>query len=519
MSCSPADPPWRCRVFTALAFIAVTAVFFAGLGEHPLFDVDEGAFSQATMEMFERGDFVSPHLDGAPRYDKPILIYWLQAAVVRVLGPTETAFRLPSAVSAFAWVTLVFLFVRRHGRPDQAPLAALMLATSPGVVVIARAATADAVLNLCVAASMLASWEHLSSGSRRWLVVAQAGAGLGMLAKGPVALLIPGAVTLLFCLARRDFRTWRRAVFDPRGLAALAVIVVPWYTLILRREGWAFVQGFIVRHHLARLGGPLEGHSGSLVYYVPVLLVITMPYAGLLWPIARRWRAAWRDDLEAYLLLWFGVVFVVFSLSGTKLPHYLLYGLTGLVILMARHADDHAPRFVLVGPSIAWVGAWMALPWMAGSIAPLVNDPYYRSLVADAPRLFDSDSLFVGVAAFLAVVALALAPRVRVVTVWLTAAAGGLVVMLAVVLPVVSDLAARPVKDAALECRRRGITPVIWKMKSPSVSVYRGASTPARPPRPGDVILTRTTRLASLPGTPGEVLFERYGVVLLRLER
>src|SRR5882762_9607793 len=86
-----------------LTLAAVLASFFWMLGAAPLFDVDEGAFSQATLEMFQRGDFLSTYLNGNPRYDKPILIYWLQALGVVVFGVTELAFRLPSAICAALW--------------------------------------------------------------------------------------------------------------------------------------------------------------------------------------------------------------------------------------------------------------------------------------------------------------------------------------------------------------------------------------------------------------------------------
>src|SRR5436189_1593757 len=97
-----------------LTVAAVLASFFWMLGHAPLFDVDEGAFSEATLEMFQRGDFLSTYLNGEPRYDKPILIYWLQAASVSVLGVSEFAFRLPSAVCAAVWVALTFAFARRY---------------------------------------------------------------------------------------------------------------------------------------------------------------------------------------------------------------------------------------------------------------------------------------------------------------------------------------------------------------------------------------------------------------------
>src|SRR5215471_10531127 len=114
----PSDPPHQpvSRTLAPLAIVAVLLSFFFALGRAPLFDVDEGAFSQATLEMFERGDFLFTYLNGQPRYDKPILVYWLQAASVLLLGPTEFAFRLPSAVCATLWCALVFAFTKKnHG--------------------------------------------------------------------------------------------------------------------------------------------------------------------------------------------------------------------------------------------------------------------------------------------------------------------------------------------------------------------------------------------------------------------
>src|SRR6185503_19474294 len=256
-----------------LAAAAVLASFFWMLGTPPLFDVDEGAFSQATLEMFQRGDFLSTYLTGQPRYDKPILVYWLQAAAVALLGPTEWAFRLPSALCATAWAWITYRFVRRHYDERRALLATVIVATSLGVYIIGRAATADALLNLLIAASMFSAWLYLSTRERRLLHAAHAAIGLGVLAKGPVAILVPGAVTLLFCLLRKDIKTWLRMVFDWRGIVLFIAIAAPWYVVILQKEGWAFVEGFIMKHNEQRFSQPLQSHGGSLVYYIPVVLV------------------------------------------------------------------------------------------------------------------------------------------------------------------------------------------------------------------------------------------------------
>ena len=158
------------RVWVVLAIFAVAGSFFFALGRAPLFDVDEGAFSQATLEMFQRGDFLSTYLNGEPRYDKPILIYWLQAASVLAFGVNEFAFRFPSALCATLWVLLTFLFARSYFGVQRALLAAALMATSLGVYIIGRAATADALLNMLIAASMFAAWRHLDTGRRGWLI-------------------------------------------------------------------------------------------------------------------------------------------------------------------------------------------------------------------------------------------------------------------------------------------------------------------------------------------------------------
>ena len=91
------------RLLGWLVFLLPLLAFFTRLGAAPLFDVDEGAFSEATREMFERGDFLSTYLDGENRFDKPILIYWFQALGYLIFGATEWAFRLPSAIAAAVW--------------------------------------------------------------------------------------------------------------------------------------------------------------------------------------------------------------------------------------------------------------------------------------------------------------------------------------------------------------------------------------------------------------------------------
>ena len=211
--------------------------------------------------------------------------------------------------------------------------------------------------------------------------------GLGVLTKGPIAALIPVAVTLLYALLSGRLREWRKAAFDPVSWLLLAAIVAPWYGYALHVHGRAFVEGFFVKHNLQRFGGTLEGHSGSIVYYVVVVPLLLLPWTGLLVPALRAARDEWRIGLTRYLWLWFAFVLVFFSVSGTKLPHYALYGLTPLFVLAAMHrADLGAGRLARVTAALL-LALMPALPWIAQRWALGATGPrtaYYAALAQHA---------------------------------------------------------------------------------------------------------------------------------------
>ena len=304
--------------------LAIAVGFFYNLHAIPLFDLDEGAFGEATREMLLRGDFISPYLNGAPRFDKPALIHWLQAASVSLFGLSEFALRLPSAAAATLWTVVVYGFLRELKGERTALCAAIAMATSLEIPVIAKAATADAVLNLFVTAAMLSAYLFYHSGRRAYLYASFALMGLGFLTKGPVAFVIPFVTTLFFYLSKRDFRSWLRAAFNPVGIVIFLVVALPWYVAQYLQQGDAFIQAFFFKHNLGRFQDAMESHSGNVFYYVPIVLLGVLPYTTVLLGTLARFKTLWRDDLSRYALIWFLFVFIFFSLSGTKLPGYIL---------------------------------------------------------------------------------------------------------------------------------------------------------------------------------------------------
>ena len=366
------EPAW----LPATLAILILVSFFAALGSAPLFDVDEGAFSEATREMIISKNYLTTYLNGAPRFDKPILIYWLQLAAIRLFGLNEFAFRLPSALAGTAWATSIFLFVRKESGNRQAFLAAAMMVLSLQVIVIAKAAIADGVLNFFLAVTMFALLDHYKTGSKQALHLAFAAAGFGMLTKGPIALVIPFAVTFLFSLQDRTLKKWLGMILSPSGIIIFLAIALPWYLLEYHDQGMDFINGFFFKHNISRFNTSFEGHSGSLFYYLPVIILGLMPFTGLFFTVLFRAKTLLSDRTNRFFFIWFGFVFLFFSLSGTKLPHYIIYGYTPLFILMARALplSSHPGRFVL-WPLLMLAGL-ASLPLFLERALVDINDGY-----------------------------------------------------------------------------------------------------------------------------------------------
>ncbi len=476
--------------------VGVLALFLVRLGAAPLFDVDEGAFAEATREMLASGDFGFTTLNGAVRFDKPILVYWLQAASVSTLGLSEAALRLPSALCAWGWCVAVARFGWRRAGPAAAMLAGTIAATSVGVLVIGRAATADALLDLLLALAGLDAWRHLESGRAAPLRRMYLWIGLGLLAKGPVALLVPAAAAFVWCAASGAWRRFWRAAFDPAGWAILLAVAAPWYAYALHRHGWAFVDGFLVRHNVARYTTPLEGHGGSLLYYAAMLPVMLLPWSPLLAPIAWRARALWREPLPRFLLGWAAFVLVFFSLSGTKLPHYVLYGATPLFLLGARVARDagRAARIATLATTATLLAVVGLLPWLADVVAPRIPDPVVRALLLAG--LAGPRAALPIVASVAALAWAAASIRLRAFPGRAAAGAAALaVVVVAVGTPWLADALQGPVKRTAVAARAFPEPIVQWRLHTPSFAVYRERIAPRGEPAPGELAFTRADRL------------------------
>ena len=529
------------RRATWLAFLLPLALLSIRLGGAPLFDVDEGAFSEATREMFERGDFLSTYLNGAARFDKPILIYWLQALSVLAFGVSEFAFRLPSVIAAAVWCQAVAVFAAPRIGTRSALFACAIAATSFGVFVIGRAATADALLNLFLALALFDAWrviERLSNSAspgaamtRPALYRAYLWIALGVLTKGPVAVLIPVATVFLYALVSRNFglRDAIRMFFNPFGWVILVAVAAPWYVAALVLHGRDFIDGFLLKHNVERFTGTLQGHSGSAFYYVLMVPLLMWPWlAWLIVAIAsasRNLRARAMDPLHRFLWIWCAFVIVFFSLSGTKLPHYALYGCAPLFVLCAAERESVRNKWLAAIPVFLLIAFVIALPdgLQHAADAGWIKDAFYRAMAARAeaalPDFYRPIAWMGAVLALVVIVvplrrSLANSKGAQVADRIAAASVIATLLLCLIGAPFLGEVLQGPVKRAALIARSMPEAAVTWNFHMPSFAVYRERVTPIGTPLPGQLGLTRIDRLPA--DAQVDRVFEEGGVVLVR---
>ena len=497
-----------------LALVAVVLLAFVlNAWNLPLTDVDEGAFSEATREMLARGNLVSPTMNDAPRHDKPILIYWAQAATVSLLGVSEFGFRLPSIIASVLWMLALYGFCVRHTDRRTAQVAALVMGLALIVGFIAKAAISDALLNLFIALSMFWIYDYFvaqrdgagRAQQRRILLAVYAALGLGFLTKGPVAVFFPLLISVLFFASAGAGRAWMRAIFYFPGWLLFLAIVVPWHVAVFLDQGDAFFRGFYLKHNVNRYADTFEGHGGKWYYYLVVLPFILLPFTGwLLAVLGKLGRLVGRTPfgstrgeglLERYLALWFIVVLVFFSTSGTQLPHYLLYGCTPVFILLARHRLDFERRSLAFLPVILFALLLAALPEILPLVAAKTSRAYEKVQLVELTAAFADQARWLLPAFAVAVLGLALWRRLPV---WQGLVLAGLlqaVVIAALIAPRVIGVTQGPVREAAQIARERPEAVVAWRMIRPSFSVYRDKATPTRIPMAGELVFTRTDRI------------------------
>ena len=408
-------PDLTSRVILVVMLGAAICPYFVGLDDSSIWDANEAFYVETPREMLESGDFVSPTFNYEPRLNKPVLSYWVVAAFYSLFGVSVEVQRLSIALGAMLLIASAFFLARAahpstegsdsSGRIEAGLWAAVGLAITPRLLMFSRRIFIDIYISMFMGLTLLffALAERYPARRRLFLLLMYVAIGLGVLTKGPVAVVVPAIVFFAYLLVRRELpRT--REMFMPLGAAVVLAIVVPWYAVLYVRYGWTYIGSFLLGENLARYteGYGVDSVRGPL-FYLPVLFSDSFPWSAFLIASAiaelRSRRSTAPDErmtrLRTLLWLWIGGIVVFFSLSAAKQDLYIfpivpaVAALAGVVIARGLKQEARASRAiritsVTVGIVVALIAAGVVYLFRAGGTAYALDGALTAGIVGVA---------------------------------------------------------------------------------------------------------------------------------------
>lgn len=372
-------------MYPLLVFVGALAFYLPFNAHIPITDPVESNYALTAKEMFISGNWLSPQIYGQFWYDKPAMIYWLIAASYKLLGVGEFAARLPSAVFSAASVAFSCWFSTRLFNSRAAGIfTAVVLGTSLEFWVLARMVITDAVLFFFSSVSLAAIYLGASGQGKGWFVLAYASAGLAVLTKGPVGLVLPAIIIFAYIFVTRRWRLISHLYIIP-GIAIFLAVAAPWYYAMYQEHGKAFIDSFLGLHNYLRATVSEHPKDNVFYYYLVLFPVSLLPWTGLL----LRSLAGRRLPHFPFLAVWGGVTIVFYTLMATKYPTYVFPASFPAAVLIGRELEQmrHTrarswlwltlPSLLLLGaigigtkylPSDNWMSLYVLIAISAASI-------------------------------------------------------------------------------------------------------------------------------------------------------
>jgi len=326
-----ASPLPSARALWAL-FAAIAVVWFATLDARRLVHPDEGRYAEIAREMAVSGDWVTPRLNDLKYFEKPPFQYWVTAIAYRAFGIHEWTARLWPALAGLLGVLAIGYAGYAIGGPTLGVFAGLALSGTVWHAGMAQVLSLDSGLSFFLALGfagfVIAQRAESGAGERRvWMWIAWAAMAGATLSKGLIGLFLPGAALVAYTAITRDFVLWRR-LHVASGLALYLALTAPWFVAVASAND-EFLRFFFIHEHLQRFLTTEHQRTGAWYYFIPILVGGILPWLTLLaWGARRAWREGTANALgfswQRFALVWATFVFLFFSVSGSKLPSYIL---------------------------------------------------------------------------------------------------------------------------------------------------------------------------------------------------
>jgi 4-amino-4-deoxy-L-arabinose transferase-like glycosyltransferase len=367
-------------------FFVFCVIWFYALGARTLVPTDEGRYAEMAREMAATGDFITTRLNGIKYFEKPPLQTWMNALTFKAFGLGEWQARLWTGLCGLSGIVLVAyagrrVFGERVGIVAGAVLASSFLWAAMGHINALDMGLAS-MMTLTMSGLLIAQGNDATEREQRnWMLACWAGMALAVLSKGLIGLVLPGAVLILYSLVSRDWAIWKR-LHVGLGLAVFFGLTAPWFVLVSMKNP-EFPHFFFIHEHFQRFTSNVHRREGAWYYFIPILTVGAAPWIGVLaQSLWHGWRTVATEDTKSngfqpkqLLLAWSVFIFLFFSVSGSKLPSYILPVFPALALLIACYLESASHRAIVIAAAPVGLCAAVGLFFVSG-IPALAKAPY-----------------------------------------------------------------------------------------------------------------------------------------------
>lgn len=394
---------YKSKPFVWTLLILFLLIWFYMLGARTLVPSDEGRYAEMAREMVATQDWITTRLNGIKYFEKPPLQTWMNAITFELFGLGEWQARLWTGLCGLFGIGLVAYTGRRVFNERVGFYAPLVLGSSLFWAGMGHVNTLDmslaGMMTLSICALLLAQRNDADRDEQRnWMLLCWAGMALAVLAKGLIGIVLPGAVLVLYTLFSRDWAIWKRLHLI-KGLVLFFVITTPWFVLVSMKNP-EFPQFFFIHEHFQRFTTKIHSRTGPWYYFIPILLAGIIPWLGvLLQSLLTGTReehsgssfnslSSGKFQPRKMLLVWTVFIFVFFSISGSKLPSYILPIFPTLALLIACYLERATFKAIVLSASLVAVPCAIAMAFIP-RVPLLAKDAYSLPLVtAHVPWIY-----------------------------------------------------------------------------------------------------------------------------------
>ena len=387
------------KLFLGIFIFAIFYLYLAHLGAYHLMDPDEGRYNQIPREMILSGNFITPHLNGVEYFEKPAFQYWFTAIMMKIFGFSEFTGRILPALSGIGCVALAgFLGTMMYSK-KVGLLASAILATSCLNLVVSSINILDMALTLFMTACMVFFYAFERTEKKKWLIAFYIAMGFGVLTKGLVAIILPFGILFWYVIFTKRPRLFLKLFYLP-GILAFLIVTVPWFYLVCQANH-DFFYFFFIREHFLRFTTKMHDRFQPWWFFMPFVIIGMLPWTGFLVSLFNkrgviRQTTSERNRFDIiYLLLWFFIIFIFYSISDSKLVPYIMPCWMPLTILIAASIK----RFEVTNSWLShsfFINSFLSLAFVFALVGYVLSSNYLTidEFIAEGGLL--TASLFIG---------------------------------------------------------------------------------------------------------------------------